>query len=78
MDFLSLMATIWNNFALPIGGLLLAIFVGHVWRTDKALEELNIGGIMPLAKLWGFRIRWVCPAAILVIIVFTVRELVGG
>jgi NSS family neurotransmitter:Na+ symporter len=78
MDFLSLMATIWNNFALPIGGLLLAIFVGHVWRTDKALEELNIGGIMPLAKLWGFLIRWVCPAAILVIIVFTVRELVGG
>ena len=78
MDFLSLMATIWNNFALPIGGLLLAIFVGHVWRTDKALEELNIGGVMPLAKLWGFLIRWVCPAAILVIIVFTVRELVGG
>ncbi len=78
MDFLSLMATVWNNFALPIGGLLLAIFVGHVWRTDKALEELNIGGIMPLARLWGFLIRWVCPAAILVIIVFTIRDLVAG
>ncbi len=78
IDFLSLMATIWNNFALPIGGLLLAIFVGHVWRADKALEELNIGGPMPLAGLWSFLIRWICPAAILVIIVFTIRDLVAG
>jgi len=78
LDFLSLMATIWNNFALPVGGLLLSIFVGHVWRTDKALEELNIGGLMPLARLWGFLIRWICPAAILLIIVFTVRDLVAG
>jgi NSS family neurotransmitter:Na+ symporter len=78
MDFLSLMATVWNNFALPIGGLLLAIFVGHVWRADKALDELNIGGPMPLAGLWSFLIRWVCPAAILVIIVFTIRGLVAS
>ena len=77
MDFLSLMATVWNNFALPIGGLLLAIFVGHVWRADRALEELQIGGRMPGAALWSFLIRWVCPAAILLILVFTVRGLLG-
>ncbi|MEZ5316539.1 MAG: sodium-dependent transporter [Vicinamibacterales bacterium] len=73
MDFLSLMATIWNNFALPVGGLLLAIFVGHVWRTDRALEELNAGGRMPMAGLWSFLIRWVCPAAIALIIIMTIR-----
>jgi NSS family neurotransmitter:Na+ symporter len=73
LDFLSLMATIWNNFALPIGGLLLAIFVGHVWRADQALEELNEGGQLPLAGLWSFLIRWVCPAAILLIIIVTIR-----
>lgn len=78
MDFLSLMATIWNNFALPIGGLLLAVFVGHVWRADRALAELNTGGRMPAAALWAFLVRWVCPAAILLIIVFTVRDLVTG
>ena len=78
MDFLSLMATVWNNFALPIGGLLLALFVGHVWRADRALEELNSGGgRMPAAGLWSVLIRWVCPVAIAIIIVFTVRDLVG-
>jgi NSS family neurotransmitter:Na+ symporter len=77
MDFLSLMAMIWNNFALPVGGFLLAIFVGHVWRADKAIEELNVGGRFPAASLWIFLIRWVCPIAIGLIIVFTVRDLLG-
>lgn len=75
MGFLDLMAIMWNDFALPVGGFLLAIFVGHVWRTDKALEELNTGGAMPGAALWAFLIRWVCPVAIGMIIIFTVRDL---
>jgi NSS family neurotransmitter:Na+ symporter len=77
MGFLDLMATIWNQFALPIGGLLLAIFVGHVWRTDQALLELNTGGRMPGAPLWAFLIRWVCPVAIAIIIIVSVRDLLG-
>lgn len=75
MGFLDLMAIMWNDFALPIGGFLLAIFVGHVWRTDKALEELNTGGRMPGAALWSFLIRWVCPLAIGLIIFFTAQDL---
>jgi neurotransmitter:Na+ symporter, NSS family len=77
MDFLSLMAVVWNDFALPVGGFMLAIFVGHVWRTDKAIEELNTGGDFPAAALWAFLIRWVCPVAIGIIIIFTVRGLFG-
>ena len=77
MDFLSLMNRIWSDFALPIGGFLLAIFVGHVWRADRALEELNQGGRMPAAGLWTFLIRWVCPVAIGSIILFTLLDLVG-
>ncbi|MCR4375154.1 MAG: sodium-dependent transporter, partial [Acidobacteria bacterium] len=75
MGFLDLMAIMWNDFALPVGGFLLAIFVGHVWRTDKALEELNTGGRMPGAALWSFLIRWVCPLAIGLIIFFTAQNL---
>jgi neurotransmitter:Na+ symporter, NSS family len=78
MDFLSFMNVIWSDFALPIGGLLLAIFVGHVWRADRALEELNAGGRMPAAALWAFLVRWVCPVAIAIIIVFTVWGLIAG
>jgi NSS family neurotransmitter:Na+ symporter len=77
MDFLSLMNVVWNDFALPIGGFLMAIYVGHVWRADRALEELNVGGRMPFGGLWAFLIRWVCPVAIGLIIIVAVRGLIG-
>ena len=34
-DFLTVMEVVWQNFALPIGGLLTAVFIGWVWRTDE-------------------------------------------
>jgi len=77
MGFLDLMAIIWNDFALPIGGFLLAIFVGHVWQANRAIDELNEGGRMPGAALWSFLIRWVCPVAIGLIIFFTIRNQMG-
>lgn len=76
LSFLDLMAMVWNEFALPIGGLLVAIFVGHIWRADRAIEEMRAEGApFPLAGLWSALIRFVCPLAILLIIVFTFRAL---
>ncbi len=79
MDFLTLMATIWNNWALPIGGLLISIFVGWVWGTKNAIAELTAEGVaFPLAGVWAFVIRYVCPVAILFIIVMTARGMYAG
>jgi NSS family neurotransmitter:Na+ symporter len=76
LDFLTLMATIWNNFALPIGGLLTAVFVGWVWQVDRALDELCANGAwFPAPRIWGILIRWVCPIAIASIIVATVMSM---
>ena len=73
LSFMDLMDTVWNNFSLPIGGLLTAIFVGRVWRVDQALEELLANNAwFPATGLWSFLIRWVCPLAILSIIAATV------
>jgi NSS family neurotransmitter:Na+ symporter len=75
-DFLSLMIVVWNNWALPIGGLLIAVFVGWVWGTKNALAELTAGDQrMPAAGLWVVLIRYVCPLAILFIIVMTARDM---
>ena len=77
MDFLTLMATIWNNFALPVGGFFIALFVAWAWTPAHALAELRTGGSFPGAAIWAFLIRWVCPIAIGIIIIFTVRDLLG-
>lgn len=76
VDFLTLMSTVWNDFALPIGGLLTAIFVGWVWKIDGALAELKLHDAwFPAPHLWGFLIRWLCPLGILAIIVPAVVNL---
>ena len=78
LDFQTLMITLWNNFALPIGGLLTAVFVGYVWRVDNALEELLAEHAwFPAPRLWGALIRYACPAAIFLIIVVTIRSMIG-
>ena len=72
VDFLTMMGTVWNDFALPIGGLLTAVFVGWVWRVDQAIEEVELyGAPFPARRLWSVLIRYVCPVAISVIIVYT-------
>ena len=77
MDFQSLMITVWNDFALPIGGLITAIFVGYVWRIDSALEELLAEQAwFPNTRLWGWMVRYVCPVAIFVIIFMNIRSMI--
>ena len=67
--FLDLMAIVWNEFALPISGCLTAIFIGWVWRKPGAMGELRAEGAwFPAPEAWAFLIRWICPAAIALIL----------
>ncbi len=59
---------IFNNFGLPLGGLLMCIFVGFVWKTDSALSEMEYGfkGVKEglFAKIWPIFIKVICPFVI--------------
>jgi NSS family neurotransmitter:Na+ symporter len=71
------MNTVWNNFALPLGGFLVALFVGHVWGADRAIEELVAERAwFPHPKLWATLVGFVAPAAIVVVIVGAVVALI--
>ena len=76
IGFLDLMVNTWNEFALPVGGCLTAIFIGRIWGVQRALEELRAEGAwFPAPALWIFLIRWVCPAAIASILIATLTAL---
>ncbi|KXG78983.1 sodium-dependent transporter [Thermotalea metallivorans] len=69
-DFIS------SNILLPLGGLLLCIFVGWVWGTDKAVKEASNDGQLEfkLAPFWSFLVKYVAPVAIAIVFV---RSLIG-
>lgn len=72
LDFLT------NNIMMPLGGLLIALFVG--WRMREAsirdeLAGMSEGGF----RLWYAMLRWLCPLALgLIFIGFAFRDLVIG
>ena len=69
--FFDLMVNVWNEGALPIGGMLISVFIGWKWGARFAGDELRRDGPgFPSPALWGFLIRFVSPAAIFLLIVF--------
>lgn len=72
-DFLNLNNIIWGNYSLSIGALAMCVFVGWKWGVPKALESLQSSG-HPLAAAgaWGVLVRYVCPIAVGIILVYII------
>jgi NSS family neurotransmitter:Na+ symporter len=63
---------IFSTMGLPIGGLLISIFVGYVWKTSNAVKEIESGHenftTTLVGRLWPFFIKVVCPVLIFIVI----------
>jgi len=59
-DLLDYLAT---NILLPVGGLLIAVFVGWVMSRESTMEELGLQK-GPFYSAWLFLVRFVCPVAV--------------
>ena len=58
------------NWFLPLGGLLIALFVGWFFRRQDSQDELETGhGDLPGYGVWRFLIRFVAPIVVGAIIV---------
>ncbi len=69
MGFFDAFDFITSKLMLPLGGLLLCIFVGWVWGTDNAINEITEGGIssFPLAGVWSILVKFIAPIAIFMV-----------
>lgn len=65
-----------DNLMIPVGALVFCIFVGWVWGPKNAVREIESDGRtpFPLKGLWSFLIRFLAPAAIVVILYFTIGK----
>lgn len=66
LSFFGTLDYLTANIMLPLGGLFIAIFAGHLMTANKVKDELNTTPL--IYKIWYFLIRYVTP--VLVIIVF--------
>ncbi|OIJ18107.1 sodium-dependent transporter [Anaerobacillus alkalidiazotrophicus] len=60
MDFIA------SNILLPLGGLLIALFVGWGWKKSDALEASDFGDTL-LGNSWIFILRYFAPIAIFIV-----------
>jgi NSS family neurotransmitter:Na+ symporter len=69
-DFLSQMSFFFGDFLLTLSALFLCIFIGWVWGTDKASEELKAGSkfFTKFEPIWNFLIKYFIPIVIFIIL----------
>lgn len=61
---------ITDNLLLPIGGLLMCVYIGWFWKPGKLIEEIESEGVkFKLKKAWLWCVRTVAPISILVVTV---------
>jgi len=57
-----------SNYLLPLGGMLTAIFVGWIWGTKSAEEEIEKNEAkFRWRNTWGFLIRYITPIAVFLV-----------
>ena len=68
VGLIDLLATSFNDVGLPLGGFMICVFLGYVWKTQNALLELEHGfeGIHTswFKPVWVVFIRYICPLLI--------------
>ncbi len=72
-SFLDIQDKIWGTYSLSIGALLICLFVGWKWGTDNALDALGTSGdAVPLSRAWSFMIKYVCPVAVGIVLIYQI------
>ncbi len=74
LNYFELLIFVTANIMLPLGGLLIAIFIGYVWGLDKAVIDLKKGAENLIQKktwllnVWKFIIKILAPILIFVVL----------
>lgn len=78
LNFFDFVDFIAANILLPLGGFLMAIFVGYIWGMDKVLAELRKGAESLFDKYawmmsaWQFFIKYFAPVSIFLVLLHSI------
>jgi len=65
-NFFDLFDYITSNILLPLGGLMMCIFIGYVWGVDKAAAEIMQNGKVAFKSrgFWTIAVKYIAPLAV--------------
>ncbi|MFQ5739750.1 MAG: sodium-dependent transporter [Acidobacteriota bacterium] len=80
-SLIAVLLNIFNNIGLPLGGLMICLFLGYCWKTERALREMRDGysGVDDglFSRMWPFFIRFICPVLIAIVLVTSALPVLG-
>jgi NSS family neurotransmitter:Na+ symporter len=67
---------IFNEIGLPLGGLMICLFLGYFWKAENAILEIKDGYPdiegSKVSAVWIFFIKYICPVLIAIVLVTTI------
>jgi len=82
LGLIDLFVFIFNEIGLPLGGLMICIFLGYFWKTENALLEMKDGfdniDNTAFGPVWTFFVKFVSPLLIALVLASMVWGLFGG
>lgn len=73
-SFFGLFDFISGKILLPLGGILISVYVAYIWGFSNFMRETNEGAKnLKVTKLWGFLMKYVIPIIIFIILVQGLR-----
>ncbi|MGB0632528.1 MAG: sodium-dependent transporter [Alphaproteobacteria bacterium] len=67
LGILDLVDKLASNYLLPLGGVLVCLYIGWFWRRADAVEAADLTA-SPIAGLWIWLVRLVAPALVLLVV----------
>lgn len=82
LGLIGIFVLIFSEIGLPLGGLLICVFLAYVWKTRNALIEIEDGfeGVESsfFAKIWPPLVGFVCPVLIFLVLATTLYNAFTG
>jgi len=76
INWIDRLSFLFNDIGLPLGGLMICIFLGWFWKTESALMEIKDGfdGLdsSKFRILWPIFITYICPILIAIVFISTI------
>ena len=81
-SWIGTLSNIFNNIGLPLGGLMICLFLGYYWKTYNALEEMRDGyrdvhgGLF--ARVWPAFMKVICPILIAIVLITSAGPVIAS